>query len=176
MSCGPFSRGTGTATGLPLSSLIAWVSMIALSTKALPVSRWQSSQWQQWTNIGFSRGWYGMDPRAQPPVTFFAMVNDPSEANCSLVVLPDVFPHLVMPVGPFVPALRAPVVQMMRNAAIPQNLRHSVGRPAVLPRTTAGHESDVATRVLMEKPGIILVSHIVHRVIEVKVVVVHSVH
>src|SRR5437763_2214882 len=33
-----------------------------------------------------------------------------------LEVRADVFPHLMMPVGPFVPALRAPVVQMMRNA------------------------------------------------------------
>jgi hypothetical protein len=81
-----------------------------------------------------------------------------------------------MPIRPFVPALRAPVVQMMRNAAIPQDLGHSVGRPAVLPRATAGHEPDVATRVLMEKPGITLVGHIVHRVIEVEVVVVHPVH
>ena len=117
-----------------------------------------------------------MDPQAQPPVTFFAMVNDPSEANSSLVVRADVFPHLVMPVGPFVPALRAPVVQMMSNAAIPEDLGHSVGRPAVLPRTTAGHEPDVATRVLMEKPGVTLVGHIVDRVIEVEVVVIHPVH
>ena len=33
MSCAPLSRGTGTATGLPRSSLIACVSMIALSTE-----------------------------------------------------------------------------------------------------------------------------------------------
>ena len=45
--------------------------------------------------------------------------NDPGEPNGSLVVRADVFPHLVMPVGPFVPALRAPVVQMMSDAAIP---------------------------------------------------------
>ena len=38
------------------------------------------------------------------------------EAGGPLVVRADVLPHLVMPVGPFVPALRAPVVQMMRNA------------------------------------------------------------
>ena len=37
----------------------------------------------------------------------------------SLVVRADVLPHLVMPVRPFVPALRAPVVEMMSNAAIP---------------------------------------------------------
>ena len=41
---GTIARGTGTASGLPLSSLIARVSMIALSTNALPVNRWQSSQ------------------------------------------------------------------------------------------------------------------------------------
>ena len=88
----------------------------------------------------------------------------------------DVFPHLVMPVGPFVPALGAPVVQMMSNAAVPEDLGHSVGRPAVLPRTTAGYESDVATRVLMEIPWVTLVGDIVDRVIEVEVVVVHPVH
>src|SRR5215472_16759328 len=116
-----------------------------------------------------------MDPQAQRPVTFFAMVNDPNESNSSLIVRADVLPHLVMPVGPFVPALRAPVVQMMSNAAIPEDLGHSVGRPAVLPRTTAGYEVDVATRVLVQTPGITLVSHIVHRVIEVEVVVVQPV-
>src|SRR5215475_7299915 len=104
------------------------------------------------------------------------MMNDPSEANRSLVVLPDVFPHLVMPVGPFVTALRTPVVQMMSNAAVPEDLGHSVSRPAVLPRTTAGYESDIATRVLMEIPRVTLVGHIVDRVIEVEVVVVHPVH
>ena len=117
-----------------------------------------------------------MDPQAQPPVTFFAMVNDPSEANSSSVVRPDVFPHLVMPVGPFMPTFRAPVVDTMSNAAIFEDIRHSVGRPAVLPWTTAGHEPDVATRVLMEIPWVTLVSHIVHRVIEIEIVVIHPVH
>src|SRR4029450_12670915 len=102
-----------------------------------------------------------MDPHAQPPVTSFAMVNNASEANSSLVVRADVLPHLVMPVGPFVPALRAPVFQVMSNAAIPEDLGHSVGRPAVLPRTTAGHESDVATRVLMGIPGVRVVCRVV---------------
>src|SRR6266403_4346229 len=117
-----------------------------------------------------------MDPQAQPPVSSFAMVNNSSEANTSLVVRAYVLPHLVMPVGPFVPALRAPVVKMMRNAAIPKNLGHSVGRAAVLPRSTAGREVDVATRQLVEKPGVVLVGHIVDRIIEVEVVVVHPVH
>ena len=81
-----------------------------------------------------------------------------------------------MPVGPFVPALRAPIVQVMTNAAVSQDLGHSVARPAVLPRTAAGHEPDVATRVLMEIPRITLVGHVVDWVIEIEVVVVHSVH
>ena len=34
-----------------------------------------------------------------------------------LIVCADVFPHLVMPIGPFVPALGTPVIQMMSNAA-----------------------------------------------------------
>jgi hypothetical protein len=81
-----------------------------------------------------------------------------------------------MPVWPFVAALRAPVVQMMGNAATPENLGHSVGRSAVLPWTTAGHEPNVTTRVLMEIPGITLVGHIVDRVVKVEVVVIHAVH
>ena len=64
----------------------------------------------------------------------------------------------------------------MSNAAILEDLRHSVGRPAVLPRTTAGHEPDVATRVLMEIPWVTLVSHVVHRVIEIEIVIIHTVH
>src|SRR5437016_14120357 len=98
------------------------------------------------------------------------------EAGGPLVVRADVLPHLVMPVRPFVPALRAPVVQMMSNAAIPEDLRHSVGGATVLPWATAGYEADVATGVLMEKPGITLVGDIVDRVIEVEVVVIHAVH
>ena len=74
------------------------------------------------------------------------------------------------------PTFRAPVVEMMSNAAISKNFRHSVGRAAVLPWSTAGDKSDVATGVLMEIPGVILVGDIVHRVIEIEVVVVHPVH
>src|SRR5436309_15441811 len=81
-----------------------------------------------------------------------------------------------MPVRPVVAAFRAPIVQMMSNAAIPEDLGHSVGRPAVLPRTTAGHEPDVATRVPMEKPRVILVGDIVDRDIEVEDVIIHAVH
>ena len=51
-----------------------------------------------------------------------------------------------MPVRPFVPALRTPIIEMMSNAAILQDLGHSVGGAAVLPRSTAGREVDVAAR------------------------------
>ena len=64
----------------------------------------------------------------------------------------------------------------MRYAAALEYLGHSVRRAAVLPGTTAGREPDIATRVLVEKPRITQISHIVDRVIEVEVVVVHPVH
>src|SRR4029453_13334198 len=57
-----------------------------------------------------------------------------------------------------------------------EDLGHSVGRPAVLPWATAGHEVYVATRVLMEIPWVILVSHVVDRVVEIEIVVIHAVH
>src|ERR1043166_7973271 len=93
-----------------------------------------------------------------------------------LNMLADVFPHLVVPIGPFVAAFRAPVVQMMRNAGVPEDFGHFVGGAGLLPRAAAGGEMDVAAGELLAKPGIILVRHVVDRVIEVEVVVVHSVH
>src|SRR5947207_15734202 len=65
---------------------------------------------------------------------------------------------------------------MMRYAAALEYLGHSVSRPGHFPRTTAGREVDVAALVLVEKPGVVLVGHIVDRIIEVEVVVVHPVH
>lgn len=65
---------------------------------------------------------------------------------------------------------------MMRYAAALEYFGHSVGRSAVFPGTTAGHEVDVAALVLMEKPGVVLVGHVVDRIIEIEVVVVHPVH
>jgi hypothetical protein len=38
-----------------------------LTTKALPVWRWHSRQWQQWTNIGFDWSRYRTAPQAEPP-------------------------------------------------------------------------------------------------------------
>jgi hypothetical protein len=57
---------------LPRNIFIAEVSMIAFSTKALPVCLWQSVQWQQCTRIGSSRSLYRTWPQAQPPLSFFA--------------------------------------------------------------------------------------------------------
>src|ERR1044072_3025650 len=84
------------------------------------------------------------------------------EPKSSLVMLADVFPHLVMPVRPFVSALWTPIVQMMIDAAVPQDLGHSVGRPAGLPWTTPGGEPDIAARVMIEEPWVVLVRHVVH--------------
>ena len=46
------SVGTGTPSVSPNSISTRSASISALMTKALPVWRWQSRQWQQWTNIG----------------------------------------------------------------------------------------------------------------------------
>src|SRR5438552_825005 len=73
-------------------------------------------------------------------------------------------------------ALEARKEHRPKDPAVPKHLGHSIGGPAVLPWTTAGHEPDVAARILVEKPGIILVGHVVDRVIEVEVLVVHPVH
>jgi hypothetical protein len=75
-----------------------------------------------------------------------------------------------------VSAFRTPIIEMMSDAAIPQDLGHSIGGSAVLPWTRAGHEPDIPTRVLAEKPGVMLVGHVVDRIIEVEVVVIHPVH
>src|SRR3954470_22197361 len=88
----------------------------------------------------------------------------------------DVFPHLVMPVGPFVPAFRAPVIEVVSYAAALEHLGHSVSGAGDLPWAAASGEVDVAGRKLLEEPGIILVGHVVDGIIEVEVVVVHSVH
>ena len=64
----------------------------------------------------------------------------------SLEMRADVFPHLVMPVGPFVSALRAPVVEMMSNPPAREHGGHLVGRAGHFRRATAGREVDVAAR------------------------------
>jgi len=94
----------------------------------------------------------------------------------SLEMLADVFPHLVVPVGPIVAAFRAPVVEVMIYAASLEDFRHLVGRAAVFSGTAAGREVNVAGCELFANPGIMLIGHVIDRVIEIEVVVVHSVH
>src|SRR5678816_3287544 len=93
-----------------------------------------------------------------------------------LKVLADVFPHLVVPIGPFVAAFRTPIVEVMSYPGVPENLGHLIGRTRHFPWATAGGEVDVATGELFSEPWIVLVRHVVDGVIEVEVVVVHAVH
>src|SRR5437763_16985190 len=65
----------------------------------------------------------------------------------------NVFPHLVVPIGPFVAAFRAPVVQVMSYARVPEHFGHSIGRAGHFPRAGAGGEVNVATRELVARPG-----------------------
>lgn len=55
--------------------------------------------------------------RPRPPVAGLrcGTIHDP-RLNV-LIVLPNVFPHLMMPVGPVMATLRTPVIKMMGNAA-----------------------------------------------------------
>jgi len=65
---------------------------------------------------------------------------------------------------------------MMSYSAARKHGGHLVGWAGHFPRTTAGRGVEVATRELVEKPGVVLVGHIVDRIIEVEVVVVHPIH
>src|SRR5215469_4747160 len=68
MSCGrPLWVGTLTGSSVPDRGVMRSVSMSALSTKALPVCRWQSRQWQQCTNMGADLRRKRTTPQAQPP-------------------------------------------------------------------------------------------------------------
>jgi hypothetical protein len=52
-------------------------------TKALPVCRWQSWQWQQWTNIGSDVSRYRTAPQAHLPLSV-ASINDPFSPHVRL--------------------------------------------------------------------------------------------
>jgi len=52
-------------------------------------------------------------------------------------------PHLVVPVGPVVAALRSPVVERVGDALAAQDVGEMVGGPAVLPRPAARDDVDV---------------------------------
>ena len=48
----PLADGVNTSSGVPDRSVMRVASIMALMTKALPVSRWHQLQWQQCTIIG----------------------------------------------------------------------------------------------------------------------------
>ena len=74
------------------------------------------------------------------------------------------------------PPMRAPVVEMMRDAAARENPRQPVGLGRVLPRPGAGRQMDVAAGQVMERPAVGQVGGVVDGVVEVEVVVVVAEH
>src|SRR6266481_2036120 len=87
-----------------------------------------------------------------------------------------VLPHLVLPVGPVVAALGPPVVERMADALAGENLGEPVGRAAVLPLARSRADVNVASRKLAEEPRIAQIRKIIDRIVEVEIVIVHSVH
>src|SRR3954451_18311625 len=104
-----------------------------------------------------------------------AMVHEPSPSAISPQPLTrasaQVLVELMIPVRPVVAAERAPVVEVMANAAARQDGRHSIGFVAALPWPAAGHEVDVARRQVAELPWVGCVRHLIDRVVEVEIVV-----
>ena len=88
----------------------------------------------------------------------------------------DILPHLVFPVRPVVPALLAPVVEMVRDAAAREDFRETIRGPAVFPRPAAGGDVDVAGGELREHDGVGKIREVIDGIIEIEVVVVEAVH
>jgi hypothetical protein len=84
--------------------------------------------------------------------------------------------HLMLPIGPVVPALGTPVVQGMSDSLAGEDLGQPIGGAAVLPLTCAGADVDVARGELAQDPGIAQVREIIHRIVEIKIIVVHPIH
>src|ERR1700735_3841878 len=82
----------------------------------------------------------------------------------------------MFPEGPVVPAFRTPIVEMMWNSFVRQNIRKPVGRATVFPRAGACGDVDVALCELRHHVSIGEVRKVVDRIVEVSVVVVHSAH
>src|SRR5712691_9046686 len=72
----------------------------------------------------------------------------------------DVDVHLPLPVWPIVAAFGAPVVQMVRDTAGPEDLGEPVGRAAVFVRPTPGREVEIALTEEGEAVGIAQVGHV----------------
>ena len=88
----------------------------------------------------------------------------------------DVFAHLVFPVRPVVATLRAPVVEGVVDAFAGENVGEAIGGAAVFPLAGAGADVNVATGKLIVDPGIAEVGEVVDGIVEVKIVVVKTVH
>src|SRR5579864_1056293 len=87
-----------------------------------------------------------------------------------------IFPHLMLPIRPVVPAFRTPVVQRMPNPFARKDLRQTIGRSAILPLPGSCTNVDVARGQLPQDPWIVEVSEVIHGIVEIKIVVVHPVH
>jgi hypothetical protein len=88
----------------------------------------------------------------------------------------DVLAHLVLPVRPVVAALWTPIVQRVADALAGKDFGKAIGRAAVLPRAGAGGDVNVAGGELAEEPRIAEIREIVHGIVEIEIVVVHTVH
>src|SRR5271156_5361356 len=82
----------------------------------------------------------------------------------------------MFPEGPVVPAQRSPIVEMMSDSFARQDIREAVSRAAVFPRSVAGGDMDVAMTELRHYVSVGKVREVIHWIVEVGVVVVHSVH
>src|SRR5215207_600974 len=62
--------------------------------------------------------------------------------------------HLMPPVRPVVSAHRAPVVEVMTDAAAGENPREAIGLARFFPRTGAGRDVDVAAGEVVQRPAV----------------------
>src|SRR5713226_3645476 len=88
----------------------------------------------------------------------------------------NVLAHLVLPIRPVVPALRTPIVEGVANALRGEHFGEAIRRARVFPLAGAGGNVNVAGGELLEHPRIAEVGQVIDGIVEVKVVVVHSVH
>lgn len=88
----------------------------------------------------------------------------------------DIFAHLVFPVGPVVATLGAPVVERVADAFAGKDFREAIGGAAVFPLAGAGADVNVATGELLVNPRVAKIGEIVDGIVEIKVVVVETVH
>src|SRR5277367_573231 len=88
----------------------------------------------------------------------------------------DVLAHLVLPIRPVVAPLRAPIVQRVPDAFPGEDLRQPVRRPGVLPRPAPRGDVNVAARQFSVNPRIAQALQVIHRIVEVEIIVIQSVH